>query len=659
MTRPIILGNGNMLACFDKNARIRDFYYPYVGQENHVTSNHHRTGIFVDGKFSWIEVGAWDLSINYKKDTLVSEVIAFSKDLEVELKINEAIHPEKNILVRRVFLTNKSSKKREIKIFFSQRFHISESDIGDTVYYDPSLDSIIHYKGQRYFLMGGTNHNKKSFDDYATGSAGTDGRDGTWKDAEDGFLSKNPIEHGSVDSTISFTNLLEINETKEINFWIIVGKKHREINELRKFVNEKGCEKIIQETENHWRAWLGKGDINFQNLSEKVQNLFRRSLLVIRAQTDNNGAIIAANDTHTFHFKKDTYSYMWPRDGALVARSLDRVGHHAVVHRFFKFCSELITDDGYFLHKYRPDGSFGSSWHSWLRGKNLQLPIQEDETALILDALWKHYKEHDTKEEIEEMYKTLILPAGNFLRDFRDPDTNLPKPSYDLWEEKLGVHTFTCSTVYAGLIAAKNFAEVFGKKSDAKKYEKAAEEVKEAILKYLYDPKEKIFLKGVFIDKDCVDKCELIKDYTLDMSTGYGLFEFNVLPIDDERLTRTMQRLIENLWNNHGSGGMTRYKGDRYYQTSEHAPENPWYIATMWLAEYNILKAKNQSDLKQAEELINWAADKALPSGVMSEQINPFTGEHLSVAPLTWSHASFITAVVKYLEKFEELSGKR
>ena len=45
MTRHIALGNGNMLVSIDKNYRIRDFFYPYVGQENHVSGNEHRTGV--------------------------------------------------------------------------------------------------------------------------------------------------------------------------------------------------------------------------------------------------------------------------------------------------------------------------------------------------------------------------------------------------------------------------------------------------------------------------------------------------------------------------------------------------------------------------------------------------------------------------------------
>ena len=56
-----------------------------------------------------------------------------------------------------------------------------------------------------------------------------------------------------------------------------------------------------------------------------------RSLLVLRTQIDNGGAIVAANDSDIMQFSRDTYSYVWPRDGALVADSLDLAGLVALV----------------------------------------------------------------------------------------------------------------------------------------------------------------------------------------------------------------------------------------------------------------------------------------------------------------------------------------
>ena len=87
-----------------------------------------------------------------------------------------------------------------------------------------------------------------------------------------------------------------------------------------------GPQGVIDRTSSYWRLWVGGTNINFGNLPPKVVELFKRSLLVLRTQIDNGGAIVAANDSDIMQFSRDTYSYMWPRDGALVANALDMAG---------------------------------------------------------------------------------------------------------------------------------------------------------------------------------------------------------------------------------------------------------------------------------------------------------------------------------------------
>ena len=44
----------------------------------------------------------------------------------------------------------------------------------------------------------------------------------------------------------------------------------------------------------------------------------------------------------------------------------------------------MIHKNGYFLHKYTPTGTWRSSWHPWTMQGRTVLPIQQDETALVL-----------------------------------------------------------------------------------------------------------------------------------------------------------------------------------------------------------------------------------------------------------------------------------
>ena len=182
-------------------------------------------------------------------------------------------------------------------------------------------------------------------------------------------------------------------------------------------------------------------------------DLYKRSLLIARTQIGRNGAIMASTDTDIVHYNRDT-TPIWPRDGAFVAYAFDEAGYSEVTRTFFRFCSDLLSPGGFLWHKYNPDGSVGSSWHPWMHDGETHLPIQEDETAVVLFALEKHYLAVNDLEFVERLYTPLIKPAADFLAGYRDSRTGLPLDSYDLWEERRGIFTYTVCTVWAGLRAA-------------------------------------------------------------------------------------------------------------------------------------------------------------------------------------------------------------
>ena len=102
-------------------------------------------------------------------------------------------------------------------------------------------------------------------------------------------------------------------------------------------------------------------------------------------------------------------------------------------------------------------------------------------------------------------------------------------------------------------------------------------------------------------------------------------------------------------------GGMARYENDYYHQVENRdttrVPGNPWFICTMWLARYRLQRARTVEDLAPGLKLLEWAAQRAFPSGTMAEQLHPYTGEPLSVSPLTWSHAEYVRTVQEYIER--------
>jgi GH15 family glucan-1,4-alpha-glucosidase len=489
---------------------------------------------------------------------------------------------------------------------------------------------------------------EEPFQDFACGRMNFQGKEGTHRDAEDGQLSKNPIEHGPADSVIGVYGQYKAGETRIVHYWIAAAQFVHEAQELNQYIVKKSAEYLVRAAVDQWKDWLGARD--FADLADAHQSLFRRSLMYMRAHVDQDGGIIASLDSDILQFALDTYAYIWPRDASYVAQVFIRAGDTVIAKRFLEFCRQTITRNGYFLHKYLPDTSLGSSWHPWWKDGEVQLPIQEDETALVVLTAAREYQATGDIEFLEGIYAPVVERAADFLVDYRDAETKLPQPSYDLWERKRGVITFTTSSVYAALRAAAELSVAVGRKDNEKKYREASEEVREAILKHLWDEKNGLFVNMLNTTKDGI-----VYDRTLDASSIYGIFSFGVLPVDDPKLERAWNTTVGRLSEGISSGGIARFEDDDYYRIPGTSQGNPWIVTTLWYAEYLIAKAKKRSDLKRVRDMFDWVVRHAQPSGVLSEQQHPQTGVQVSVAPLAWSHAAYVNAVLLYLEKMKEL----
>lgn len=646
--RDIPVGNGSLLVNFDNKYQIRDIYFPHVGQENHTEGFPCRFGVWVDGDFSWVAADGWERELRYLPETLVTNVGLRNETLGVEMACNDTVASHDNTFLRRVRVTNRRKNAAEFRVFLHHDLRIYENNFGDTAVYDPDTHAIVHYKKHRYFLINTEPH----FDTFATGRKAFKGNEGTWRDAEDGNLQGGVITEGSVDSTVGVHFRLEPDASFEFYYWIAAGTSYGEVANLNSLVLKRQPQQYLDYTANYWRVWVNKNETDFDALPNDVIDFYKRSLLIVHTQIDGDGAILAANDHDVTERATDHYSYLWTRDGAFVANALDLAGYSHITRKFFDFCSRIVHKDGYFLQKYNPDGTVASGWHaSWdIHRREKIVPIQEDETALVLWALWEHYERYRDIEFAHRLYRKVTVPCADFMVSFRDPETGLPMPSWNLWEDRHGVHTFTCSTVVAGLRAASNFALLFAEYDKAATYQKAADSVVAAMKAHLYSNDLGRFLRSL----QSAGNGLLEPDTTIDASL-FATFYFGCFSPEDPMVAGTMAAIEKHLSTD---GGIGRFQNDPYMRVSDNIVGNPWFMCTLWLADYYVALAKTKDDLKPALTILNWVVDRALPSGVLAEQLNPLTGEHVSVSPLTWSHSTFIATVSNYVRKIREFSSK-
>jgi glucoamylase len=643
MPRDLVIGNGSLLIGFDSQYRLADFYFPHVGMENHAASRF-RFGVWADGALKWVEDAPWRRQLTYLRDTLVTDVTCENAEMGLRLRCHDTVDVDRNVYVRKIVVRNLRDERRTVKLFLHHDFNIYGNAIADTAFFDPQTGAIIHYKARRYFLINVDG----DIAEYACGRSGIGASEGTWRDAEDGELSMTPIAQGAVDSTIGVKVDLEAMASTTVLYWICAGRRYGEVRMLDHHVRSETPARVMTRSASYWYTWVNKNGEQLTDLPDDIVDLYRRSLLIVSTQCDRGGAVIAANDSDIQWGHNDHYSYMWPRDAVFVCDAMDRAGYPEFARRFLTFANAIIKDEGYFLHKYNADGSLASLWHPWVRDGKAQLPIQEDETALVVWLVARHYDRTRDLDFLRSIYDRLVIRIADFLYTFRDPETSLPKPSFDLWEERQGVFTFTACAVVAGLTAAAELANLFNDQERRERYTSAATAMREAIVEHLWLPDEKRFARGLLVDGEL--------DRTIDASL-FGTFYLGVFPPGSALVEGTMSAIREHLRLDTEVGGFARYPGDAYHRISEETsrvPGNPWIIVTLWIAEHAIASARTASDLHAALQHLFWVRSKALNSLVLPEQLNPYDGSPLSVAPLTWSHAQFVSAVRAYVAALEK-----
>jgi len=546
--RPLTFGNGHLLIQGDRFGVIRDLYWGDPMPFNHLTDGKITFGFHDGERISWIHDGSWEI-------TMTAEGVTSLMRDGFRIRFKDSLESQ--------------SFRREIAIleapgtcglFVNSHFNIEESDIGNTCLWAPDPGGIVHYKGGTSFLLRLT----PPADDFACGHIGFGGFDGTFRDAEDGGLSKNAIAQGSVDAT-------------------------------QRLIMQPGDVVVFE------LSWPGSE-------SEPVIDLTSRDEYLLRTHFWHNGAFIAAGDSDIMETNRANYAYCWMRDGAHLAEVLHELGDETAIPKFLGFCGRAFDSRApFFRQKYRLDATPGASWHPWTR----EFPFQEDESASVVALA-----------EMADEVPSWIRPLSKALLGHIDSRTDLPLPSYDLWEERYGTHTYTTACVIRALRVAAGLFPDEG-------FSSAADAMTGALKRRLFDQTRGHFYRGLNESGN--------PDWTVDSSTLHVVLA-GVLEADDPLAIANLRRVEEKLWLDTMIGGLARYEDDYYFRRDFNLPGNPWVISTMWLAQCHALAGRRD----RAQDLLTWADARRGPTGILPEQVDPHTGEHLSVSPLTWSHGEVL-----------------
>lgn len=649
MARPIVLSNGELHVGLNGFGTVHDFYFPYVGFENHSAGSNlrHKVGVWIDGELSWIDdpknnTDEWTFKFRYPHSALIGHIIAKNTRLGVILEFDDFVDAQLNVFIRNIHVVNLWGIKREVRLFMHQAFAIGDSRSNtDTAQYLPNDNAVLHYRGRRAFIVSGQ-YQKKPFDQYTVGLFGIEGKEGTYRDADDGELGLNNVEHGRVDSTIRFKVFIDANSSQRVHYWIAAGTSISEALDVHKQTLEDGALLRMSRTADWWNEWLEPTYAVLDKINPNHRNTFLQSMMIIKSQIDKRGAIIASTDTSMLNYSRDAYGYSWPRDGAYALWPLIRMGYKDEAHRFFEFTKRGLHANGYMMHKYRADGALGSSWHSYVHDGVIAPPIQEDETALPLFIFAQYYQINPDSGLLKGFYKSMVVPMANFLAGYINNMTGLPEPSYDLWEQTFLTSTYTTAVTYAALMAASDLASAANDQDNSIKWRTAASDIQSAAYKHLYNNDRKVFYLGLNVKGH-----KIVKNDVVDCSSVFGVYIFGLFAADSEEVLESVKTIEQLFGINEGKLGLPRYENDDYRRVNSEVTGNYWYNTSFWLAQYYIDNGKKQKAL----EILDWSKNHAMSTGVMGEQINPITNDVISPAPLTWTHAEYVATLLDLIAK--------
>ena len=620
-----ITGNGRLLVSFTGSGEANRVFWPEQDYAQQINN------IFIGVKFDesdtrFLHENLWYIEQRYEEKSNILVTKYENSDFGLRIYQRDFALNNKDIWVRNYSIENICDRSLNLKMFLHTDFVTADNDIRSGLMdFDNNLALI--YNKSNFVTIGADNK--------ISGFQFGNSFDAIRKDS---LYGKDEISMTS-DMGLKF-ELGELlpNDKKDFSLFFAFSFDRDTGHEMLLDAIETGANKLIEEEKAYWKKEFKKYN-KLATGNEKVDEVYYQSILTFKLLTNKDtGAILAGVELDEKFSRCGRYGYCWPRDGIFITKAFDICGMSEEAERFYLvWAKKAQLKNGAWQQRYYLNGNLAPSWG-----------IQLDEIASIIYGTWEHYEFTNKIEFLEEMWSA-IKPAALYLMDNIDSETGLPKPSYDLWEERFGEHTYTAASVTAALRYAASMAETMNVDLPlAKLWRETADKMVKSIEENLWSDNERRFLRGRrsrlnWWNCDTVEvetnkmgyKLQVADiDNTVDISLLGLTVPFNIFDPKDERIKKTV-RAIEDRLDGFPSGGFGRYEYDSYIGG------NPWIISTLWLGMYYAAVG----DIEKCKEKIIWATKHSTNLGFLPEQVDKFTGKPAWVMQLSWSSAMFIIAL--------------
>ncbi len=463
----------------------------------------------------------------------------------------------------------------------------------------------------------------------------------------------------SHDSSVSYDmSVLKPGETKTIEIFIYINDNNNiykmdDIEEEIAKLEKIDVNKELANTKKYWENYVkDHTTLELKNSTEyekRVKKIYNRTILLYPLLTnEKTGGISAAVEIDEHLSKCGRYSYCWPRDAVFITKAMDILNMEKETEKFYKvFCKNTQSKNGMWEQRFYTDGRLAPCWG-----------YQIDETASVIHGIYEHYQKTKNIKFLKDTVK-MCEKAIHFLEKYivqimdikeekdivkkeleeyyKDSIQKIPV-SYDLWEMNEGIHLYSLASIFSAYQSMIKIYEIIEQDKESNRLKQESIIKQKEILKEQLETIKKYAIEN-FYDETRKTFVRNLTDRKMDISIIGTVTPFKMFAAKEKKIINTVQTIDLNLRTY--TGGYQRFEYDHYMNG------NPWPVATLWMALYHI----ETENYKKAKECLDFVVASSTKHGFLPEQVNNQTMSPAWVIGLAWSHAMFIIALEKIIQK--------
>jgi GH15 family glucan-1,4-alpha-glucosidase len=399
---------------------------------------------------------------------------------------------------------------------------------------------------------------------------------------------------------------------------------------------------FLSETEIYWQTWVRDLNIPF----DWQVAVIRAAITLKLCSYEDTGAVLAALTTSVPEAPNTPrtwdYRFTWLRDAFFTVTALNRLSATRTMERYVRFIVDVVeagsssgevydvpplfpiapgTDTTERLIKTLP----GYRGCGPVRIGNAAVGQRQNDVygSMVLTAAQMFWDERLPRQGDMELYRQLCVVGNEAHRAALTPDAGL-------WEyrEREEIHTFSAAMCWAAQHRLGMIARRVGLDAESREWLARSGVLRQEILQRATTSEG--WLSGV-LDRDMADASSLVFP------------EIGLLRSDDPRFHATLEMVSKRLMRN---GFLMRYvEADDFGP-----PSNAFLVCTFWYIDALASVGRRE----EALEIFNNLLARRNHVGLLSEDVDPRSGELWGNFPQTYSQVGLILSAMRLSRSWEE-----